>query len=63
MSATDYYSSAERSGYPAPPGLSHRVFRDRAPEMPGSFKAPGRLGILISVDDYNRWLASHRPVA
>lgn len=59
---TIYYGSSER--LPPPPGFTRRWLRDTYanPEtrIPGSFRAPGRAGVMISADDFDAWLRSRR---
>jgi hypothetical protein len=55
-----YFSSSNSSGLPAPPGITRRrlrdLYADPSTRIPGSFKGPGRIGILVSVADYDAWL-------
>lgn len=55
-----YYSSSASSGLPAPPGMTRRRLRDLyidpRTRIPGSFRAPGRMGVLVPADDFDHWI-------
>ncbi len=53
-----YYGSAPGK-YPAPPGYSHRAYREAVQrgELPGH-KLPGRGGYVVSVEEWDQWVRS-----